>query len=228
MALDSGLVIQPDAAWDHLMSTTTMSTSSSPEPTSTPPPTPTAQPVESSSSGGLGAGGIAGVVVGAVAGIALIAGLFFWYGILRARQKPPVNPDVSPMAKASYLSPGAPSFDASSGMFTGPTQPSPPPPNSLGITPNAAAAIVDGDTIYVPVKRSTIASGDIARLPSEIYNPAELYHPGSMAGQNSDGVSWSRAFDQQTSDVNSIHQQATPPGPSRMSAANSKPSELSG
>lgn len=224
MALDSGSVIQPDAALSQ--TTTTTSTTSTPESTSTPTPTPTTQPAEQSGGGGgLGAGAIAGVVVGAVFGIALIAGLFYWYGIMRARQKPPTQPDASPMTRSSYLSPGAPSFDASSGMFTGPTHPSPPPPSSLSPI-QAAAPFVDGDTIYVPVKRSTIASGDITR---DIYNPSELYHPG-MPGQNSDSASWRRTFvEQQTlTDVNSIHQQGTPTGASGSAAVNSKPSELSG
>ncbi|KAK4216612.1 hypothetical protein QBC37DRAFT_88116 [Rhypophila decipiens] len=216
MALDSPFVMQPDAASEQLNPpTTTTSSTSTTETKPTPSNTAAAAATEPSGNNGLGAGGIAGVVVGAVAGIAMIAGIFYWYGVMRARQKPPTQPDVSPMTKSSYLSPGAPSFDTSSGMFTGTTVPSPPP---------QSAAFVDGDTIYVPVKRSTIASGDVTRLPSELYNPAELYHPG-MQGQNSDRASWMRPFDQQTTDNNSVHQQTTP---TAASAANNKPSELSG
>ena len=170
------------------------------------------------------------MVIGAVAGIALIAGLFYWYGVMRARQKPP-TPDTSPMAQSSYLSPGggAPSsFDARSAtMFSSNGVPSPPPQSHLGLSPEQGAGpFVDGDTIYVPVKRSTIAGGDLSHLPAELYNPAELYHPGVPA-HNSDSASWNRGFEQPGSDANSLRHHQTPP-PVVQPAVNSRPSELSG
>lgn len=234
MALDSGKVEQPDAALKDKppmdMSSSTSSTSTASQ-TSSPTTTPAATVAEPAAPAGLGAGGIAGVVVGAVAGIALVAGLFYWYGVMRARQKPP-TPETSPMAQSSYLSPGgggaASSFDARSAtMFSSNGVPSPPPQTHL--SPDMGSGpFVDGDTIYVPVKRSTmIASGDLSHMPAELYNPAELYHPG-VPGQNSDTSSWNRGFENQAqSDANSIRHHQTPP-PVAQPPLNSRPSELSG
>ncbi|KAK3330493.1 hypothetical protein B0H66DRAFT_598031 [Apodospora peruviana] len=202
MALDSPSVGQPSAAHDHMTMTSSSTSFSTTHPSTTSQTsTPTAAAPVQSSSNGLGGGAIAGVVIGAVAGIALIAALFYWYGIIRARQQPPTT---SPTVQTSYISPDAKSFDGQSAMFSSPPSgvPSPPLPQpQMGMSPPDQAGgspLVDEDVIYVPVKRSTIASGNFDHLPAELYNPAI---PGHHF--NSEGVSWNHNFDP-NSDASSI------------------------
>jgi len=155
MALDSGSVVQPSAAFSNVPSSTPTSTSSS-TPTATPTSSTTPQPATSATPS-LSGGSIAGIAIGGFIALALLGAIFFWVGRSSRRRSRPSTPTQvtqPPAAPMSQQYTGSGAGFGSEGRNTSPMM-----PTGVMETSPSPGPIVDGDTVYVPVKRSAIVSG---------------------------------------------------------------------
>ncbi|KAL4807877.1 hypothetical protein BDV18DRAFT_159087 [Aspergillus unguis] len=157
------------------------SSSSTPTPTPTPTTTstdsgtdntPTAEPV-SSKDGGLSHGAIAGIVVGAVAALALLCAAFFFLGRRTARKI------AAAAAAAAAKASDAPRSDSSAVPASSNTNPSSPPSENLSSSPTLRGSAPMPRIAELPKPATVVEREDHGQPPN---GTAVIELPGPIPG----------------------------------------------